>query len=91
MKNKLYCALTECVFKNNKGICTASHGDKCMFSYTEATKPPLGVTPREIWDKQRQKDLADAMVRYLEAGMKIPAEWIEEYNEINDGLKEVKE
>lgn len=94
MKDTLYCALTECVFKNNKGICTASHGNKCIFSYrrlTEAIKPPLGVMPREMWYRQRQKDLADAMVRYLEAGTKIPAEWIEEYNEISDRLEEVKE
>lgn len=47
--------------------------------------------PREIWYRQRQKDLADAMVRYLEAGMKTPLEWIEEYNDISDRLKEIKE
>lgn len=45
-------------------------------------KPPLGVMPRDIWDRQRQEELAEAMARYLEAGMKIPTEWIEEYNEI---------
>lgn len=91
MKDTLYCALTECVFKNSEGICTANHGDVCTFSLKQATKPPLGVMPRKMWDKQRQKDLADAMARYLEAGMKIPAEWIEEYNEISDRLAEVKE
>lgn len=54
-------------------------------------KPPLGVMPRDIWDRKRQEELADAMERYLEAGMKIPAEWIKEYNEISDRLEEVKE
>lgn len=97
VKDVVYCAATNnnnCAFKNSENICTARSGNKCVFSYmpsTEATKPPLGVMPRKMWDKQRQKDLADAMVRYLEAGMKIPAEWIEEYNEISDRLKEVKE
>ena len=97
MKGAVYCASTassSCAFKNNKNICTARNGDKCVFSYTpstEATKPPLGVMPRKRWDRSRQKDLADAMFRYLETGMKIPAEWIEEYNEISDRLKEVKE
>lgn len=54
-------------------------------------KPPLGVMPRDIWDRKRQEELADAMLRYLEAGMKVPLEWIEEYNEISDRSKEVKE
>ena len=59
--------------------------------YTAKPKPPLGVMPKDLWNRQRQKDLADAMVRYLEAGMKTPLEWIEEYNEISDRLEEVKE
>lgn len=46
---------------------------------------------QRLWSPERQKDLADAMGRYLEAGMKIPAEWIKEYNEISDRLEEVKE
>lgn len=89
MKDAVYCSRRRpCDFKNKENMCTTRSGDKCVFSYTPIAKPPLGVMPREIWDKQRQKDLADAIVRYLEAGMKIPAEWIEEYNEISD--KEVK-
>lgn len=47
-------------------------------------KPPLGVTSRDMWDRKRQGDLADAMARYLEAGKKIPKEWLDEYNEISD-------
>lgn len=50
-----------------------------------ATKPPLGVMPRDIWNRKRQKELADAMQRYLEAGKSIPREWIDEYNELSDG------
>ena len=94
VKDVVYCAATnnnDCAFKNSENICTARSGDKCVFSYMPVTKPPLGVMPRERWDRSRQKDLADAMFRYLEAGMKIPAAWIEEYNEISDRLKEVKE
>lgn len=91
VKDVVYCAANRnCDFKNKENMCIARR-DKCVFSYTPAIKPPIGIMPRKMWDKQRQKDLADAMFRYLEAGMKIPAEWIEEYNEISDGLKEVKE
>lgn len=116
VKDVVYCAANiNCDFKNKENICTARNGDKCVFSYmpvtkppigimprdmwdrerqkdlADAIKPPLGVMPRERWDRSRQKDLADAMKRYLEAGMKIPAEWIKEYNEISDRLAEVKE
>lgn len=52
-------------------------------------KLPIGAVSREMWNRQRQKDLADAMARYLAAGMKIPSEWIEEHSEISE--KEVKE
>lgn len=45
---------------------------------------PLGVTPRDMWDRKRQEELAAAMERYLEAGEKIPKEWLDEYNEISD-------
>lgn len=51
-------------------------------------KPPLGVIPRDIWDWKRQEELAEAMARYLEVGMKIPTKWLEEYNEISDRWKE---
>ena len=93
VKDVLYCARGErcnCDFKNEENMCTARAGYICAFSHRSAIKPPIGVMPRERWDRKRQKDLADAMARYLEAGMKIPAEWIEEYNEISDIL-EVKE
>lgn len=69
-------------------MCIAIGGVNCAFSCSPVTKPPLGVMPRKTWDRQRQKDLADAMARYLEAGMKIPSEWIEEYNEISDKEEE---
>jgi hypothetical protein len=74
-------------------------GDRELTDYTESLamffyrykkhkecreKPPLGVTPRDKWDRERQCDLADAMVRYLKAGYAIPKEWLDEYNEISD-------
>lgn len=47
-------------------------------------KPPLGVIPRDMWDRKRQEELTAAMRRFLEAGKKIPKEWLGEYNEISD-------
>jgi hypothetical protein len=43
-------------------------------------KPPLGLMPKDIHDMQRRADIIAAVVRYANAGMKIPMEWIEEYN-----------
>ena len=89
MKNVVYCGRRRhCDFKNEENMLTARGGDICWFSYTPVTKPTLGVMSREMWNRQRQKNLADAMARYLEAGMKIPVEWIEEDNEISEKEEE---
>lgn len=47
-------------------------------------KPPLGVMPRDRWDKKCQAELVDAANRYMAAGKKIPKEWVEEYNELSE-------
>lgn len=60
------------------------NGATIMYPDKRTTKPPLGVMPRDIWNRKRQKELADAMQRYLEAGKSIPREWIDEYNELSD-------
>jgi len=53
-------------------------------SFCNKERPPLGVIPREIyWEDQNQKrkdDLKGAVIRYAENTLKIPLEWIEEYN-----------
>lgn len=48
----------------------------------ESNKPPLGVKPRFIHEEMREQELADAIVRYKEAGLKIAIEWVKEYNEL---------
>lgn len=49
-------------------------------------KPPIGVTPRKIWLMERKDELFAAMERYHEVYMKIPREWVYEYNDIVDEL-----
>lgn len=50
----------------------------------EHEKLPLGVEPYETWEykvvKERQKELKQAILRYLEASKEVPIEWLEEYN-----------
>lgn len=43
---------------------------------------PIGVVPQDIWLKQRKQEILDAIIRYAEAGVVIPAEWAKELKEL---------
>jgi hypothetical protein len=45
-------------------------------------KPPLGLKPRYIAKAHRMNEIKDAVVRYMDAWLPIPDEWITEYNEL---------
>lgn len=45
-------------------------------------KPPLGLTPRKIWNARRITDIFDAMERFSKAQKPIPLEWITELREL---------
>lgn len=51
-------------------------------------KPPLGLTPKNINDTKRLREIQGAFSRYYNAEMKIPLEWIEEYNSLIDKIKQ---
>ena len=42
-------------------------------------KPPLGLRPEFIVLELRQKEIQEAVTRYMEAGKEIPKEWTAEY------------
>ena len=42
--------------------------------------PPIGIKPKFIWIEERKTALLEAMNRYIQADMKIPTEWVKEYN-----------
>lgn len=46
---------------------------------TISIKPPLGLTPNDIWRLQRLQDIKKAMGRYAGVDKEIPEEWIKEY------------
>ena len=50
-------------------------------------KPPIGLIPKWVIDKERLNDIRGAIVRYYDAELKIPIEWIEEYNQLIDSTK----
>jgi len=53
----------------------------------QADRPPLGIMPRYIHLELRRKDIIAAIRRYLDAEIKVPAEWVEEVNEITEWLR----
>jgi len=44
--------------------------------------PPLGIMPRFILEEKRLKELKETIIRYLEACLKVPKEWYEEYEDL---------
>lgn len=58
-------------------------------------KPPLGLTPKNIWEEQvqhqRRQDIHAAMQRYIEAGKEIPNNWLEELLELNNAIGIINE
>ena len=50
-------------------------------------KPPIGLRPKWVSDKERLNEVRDAIVRYYDAELNIPVEWIKEYNELIDSAK----
>lgn len=50
-------------------------------------KPPLGLTPKNIWKAHRKLEIIDAMKRYIVNGKNVPIEWIEELNELMEESK----
>jgi hypothetical protein len=49
-------------------------------------KPPLGLMPRWRWLELRREELKQAILRYMDAGRVIPAEWLNEYSQLGGEL-----
>jgi hypothetical protein len=54
-----------------------SCGESCQNHNVE--RPPLGLKPKWIHDKQRQVEILKAINRYLSAGKTPPKEWAIEF------------
>jgi hypothetical protein len=54
------------------------------------SKPPLGLRPEFIILEHRQKEIQEAAIRYMEAGLAIPSAWTAEYYRNNSRLLEIK-
>lgn len=49
--------------------------------------PPIGLRPKFICDALRKKEVLEAIARYVEADKKVPAEWLDEFVELNGRMK----
>lgn len=45
-------------------------------------KPPLGLKPRWLHEKQRIEEICDAMERYAQTRIPVPVEWIAELRDL---------
>jgi len=48
----------------------------------QAIKPPIGLIPKWVRERERFNDIREAIARYYDAEMEIPIKWVEEYNEL---------
>lgn len=64
------------------------HGKRLLLSevYGAASKPPLGIKPRNLHDEERANALDEAIVRYLNEDLPVPIEWVQEFNELRTRL-----
>ncbi len=53
----------------------------------QIVKPPIGLRPKWVSDKERLNEVRSAIVRYYDAELKIPIEWLKEYNQLIDSTK----
>lgn len=57
----------------------------------KSEKPPVGVLPREKWDKKRSDELLNGIRDYIAAGKLPPIEWLEEHIEILGRMEKTNE
>ena len=48
----------------------------------ETKRPPLGLVPKWVRDKERFAEVCEAISRYYNEEYVIPISWVEEYNEL---------
>lgn len=53
----------------------------------KTVKPPIGIKPRWVWERERLVALEEAIQRYVMAGFTVPPEWFEEFVELKRKLE----
>jgi hypothetical protein len=60
---------------------------KVEYEYWYCKKPPLGITPKWLYDEQRLKSLYDAIKRYMDAGLLPNQEWMQEMYQLSKDVE----
>lgn len=80
----------------NNEIIIKQHGGNTLLSdaqplpNTTSKRPPLGLMPMDIWKEQRLDDINAAIIRYAEANLSIPADWIYERADLLEFITQKK-
>ena len=56
-------------------------------NFLKVEKPPIGLVPKFVRDKERYLEVCGAISRYYEEGLEIPIGWVEEYNELINKIR----
>jgi hypothetical protein len=64
--------------------------DDCEVVQEVTKRPPIGLRPEFILLEHRQKEIQEAVTRYMEVGKEIPKEWTSEYYRNNSRLLEIE-
>lgn len=57
--------------------------------------PPIGLIPKFVRDTERGLEIVEAMQRFMNAGHRMPREWVKEllhldiYKRVTDGIEEL--
>ncbi|WP_312107590.1 hypothetical protein [Lachnoclostridium sp.] len=76
------CHATQFDKNKDSDTCQYCGGHKELIS-KQVNKPPLGIKPKWLHNQIRLNDIIKAIRRYINAGLEIPIEWVEEYNDLN--------
>ena len=51
-------------------------------------RPPLGLRPKYIVDSERVEEISEAIKRYIDYKIPIPYNWLKEYNNLSESIKQ---
>ena len=67
---------------NGSKICQDCYNSLIEYKRKYYDKPPLGLTPHNVWVTERINEIKLAIDRYKNENLQIPVEWFEEYNKL---------
>jgi len=76
------CGDKRCAKARVHSNCCTNNPPRGLSLNESVQKPPVGIRPRAIVRRERALEITEAMSRYTAVGKLVPAEWIEEMEDI---------